>query len=374
MNASAETGAAGDGHFSVHRLIFETGPGLLLCVAIALPVYEISKLSVSLDPLALSLILGMVLGNVLGPAAQRQPGVTAATAIFVPTGILLYGTRLDFQTFSQLPVFSTMAVLAAVASFFLVMLMGGRALRIDKSTGLLIASGSAICGAAAIAVLAPVVGARNRNTSVALIIITTVALTGALLYPLIGDILSLPATTYGFFCGATLQQIGIVRLAAAHMGKEALATAVTVKMMRIAMLAPISLILGATASFAGKGRVEKVSVRKKRNRAPVGPAAGRSGGVPAAWQTGVSRAWFLPLFVAVAALFSFFQPATSIRESLKPLATICMSTALSSIGLTVNFESIKLSGSRPLLLGFAGWGLVCVFFLLAVIPMFSLGG
>ncbi len=368
MDTSAEAAAGAGSQFSIHRLIFEIGPGLLLSFAIALPVYEISRISSSLDPLALSLILGMVLGNVLGPAVARQPGVAAATSIFVPAGIVLYGSRLDFQIFAQLPVFSTMAVLAAVASFFVVMLAGSKLMGVDKSTGLLIASGSAICGAAAIAVLAPVVGARNRNTSVALIIITTVGLTGALLYPLIGDFLSLPVATYGFFCGSTLQQIGIVRLAAAHMGKEALATAVTVKMIRISMLAPVSIILGAAASLRVPGRKERGGSRADLF---AGRPAGAAGG---AWRTGVSRAWFLPLFVAVAVLFSFFQPAIGMREPLKPLASICMSMALASIGLTVNFQSIKSAGSRPLFLGFAGWALVFICFLFVMVPAFSLRG
>ncbi len=370
MNTTAEAGAAWSRHFTFRKLISETGPGALLCLAIALPAYEISGLSTSLDPLALSLIMGMVLGNVLGSAAVRQPGVMASTALFVPAGIVLYGTRLNFNTFSQLPVFSTMAVITGVASFFMVMLLGSKALAIDKNTGLLIAAGSAICGAAAIAVLAPVVGARNRNTSMALIITTTAGLTGALLYPLIGDSLSLSKTTYGFFCGSTLQQIGIVRLAAAHLGREALATAVTVKMMRITMLAPISILLGATAPLARAGRKGAEACRRDQGRA----AAGREGGIPGAWRAGVSRAWFLPLFVAAGITFSFFQPAINIRQSLEPLATICMSTALASIGLTVNFESIKSEGSKPLLLGFAGWAAVCIFFLFVMIPVFALGG
>ncbi|MEK7817018.1 MAG: putative sulfate exporter family transporter, partial [Actinomycetota bacterium] len=83
------------------------GPGVLLCAAIALPANELSGYHQSLDALAISLIVGIVLRNVLGPITSIQPGIWLTSAVFIPVGIILYGTRLDFQTFSQLPLYTT---------------------------------------------------------------------------------------------------------------------------------------------------------------------------------------------------------------------------------------------------------------------------
>lgn len=335
------------------RRILVAGPGLLLCAAVALPAWELSHLHPSLDALALSLILGMILGNVLGPAARLQPGVSLASIIFVPLGIILYGSRLDFGVFASLPLYTAAIVVAIVVAFYLVIMTGSRLLGVDFRTGLLIASGSAICGASAIAVLSPVVGARSRDISMALIVTTTAGLSGALLYPIIADAFSMSDTAYGLFCGSTLQQTGIVKLAASHLGDPARDIAVPVKMMRIAMLAPVTVLLAATVQL----------------RRPVG----RSGPVPSRrglYSRALLRCWFIPVFLAVAVLFTFWDPATRLHHSIESAATVFLAMGLASIGLTVNFDSILSSGSRPLLLGFAGWatvGLIVLALLLAIL-------
>jgi uncharacterized integral membrane protein (TIGR00698 family) len=313
-------------------------PGLLLCAAVALPSFELSRYNPSLDALALSLILGMVLRNVLGPGTAVTPGVRLASAVFIPAGIILYGTRLDFLVFTGLPGYSIIVVIAAFTMFFIAILSLSHLMDVNRSTGLLIACGSAICGASAIAVLSPVVRARERDMSMALIVTTVAGLTGAMIYPILGDWFSLPEKVYGILCGSTLQQTGIVRLAASHMGTEALEFAIPVKMLRIAMLAPTAVALATSASL-------------QRN---AGPGDDRSARALQA----LKRAWFIPIFVAVALVFSFAGGAVEIRESFKPFATIALSMALASIGLRVDLGSIRAMGSRPLLLGFAGWALV----------------
>ena len=367
----ADTGAATGNRPSLRRILADFGPGALLCAAIAMPAYEISHFAPSLDALTVSLIMGMMLRNVLGPGAAMQPGVRMATALFIPVGIILYGTRLDFDVFSSLPIYTAIAVLLSMTSFYLIILLGTKLLGVDRGTGLLIASGSAICGAAAIAVLSPVVGARSRAVSMALIVTTTAGLTGALVYPIVADMLGLSSTTYGIFCGSTLQQMGVVRLAAEHMGGVALTIGTTVKMMRIAMLAPITVILAITAPLgrANSGAADGEDAGALES-AP--EAAGFRNASQSAWKVGVRRAWFLPVFVAVALLFSFYRPAAALSDPLEPAATIAMALALAGIGLGVDFESIKSSGSKPLLLGFAGWAIVGILFLFALVPLLSL--
>jgi uncharacterized integral membrane protein (TIGR00698 family) len=332
----------------------EVAPGMILCLAIVMPAYELSRYSPSLDALALSLIMGMVLRNVLGPSDLVTPGTRLASAVFIPAGILLYGTRLDFMIFANLSVFTSLVVLIGVVMFYAVILLGMRKFGVDRRTGLLIASGTAICGASAIAVLSPVVGARSRETSMALIVITTAGLTGALLYPLIADAFSMSQLSYGIFCGSTLQQTGIVQLASSHLGEAAVALAVPVKMVRIAMLAPITLLLAATSALK--------------------PYTEQHGPNAKTLTYALKRAWFLPLFVAVAVVFSFFGPASVLKPDLEPVATIFLSIALAGIGLSVDFSSIKEGGSKPLLIGMLGWALVAAVFLLALVPLLSWEG
>lgn len=365
MNTTmAKMGAAPDKRRSARRLLADFTPGALLCAAIAIPAYEVSHFAPSLDALTVSLIMGIILRNVLGPGAAMQPGVRMATALFIPIGIILYATRLNFQVFSSLPIYTVIGVLFCMAFFYLFILLGTRLLQIDLGTGLLIASGSAICGASAIAVLSPVVEARSRAVSIALIVTTTAGLTGALVYPIAADALGLSSTTYGIFCGSTLQQMGAVRLAASHLGDAALTIGTTVKMMRIAMLAPITVIMALAAPLQRRRR------DGKGNGFNTDAAPAASG--DSARRMIVRRAWFLPVFMAVALLFSFYKPAANLSDPLEPVATIAMALSLAGIGLGVDFESIKSSGSKPLLLGFAGWAAVGSVFLFILAPLLSL--
>lgn len=325
-----------------------TVPGLLLCACIALPANELSKYHPSLDALAISLIIGIVLRNTLGPVVAVQSGVRLATMIFVPVGVILYGSRLDLLTFTALPVYTTLIVIGGMAAFFLVINGAGRLMGIDPGTRILMAAGTAICGASAIAVLSPVTRARSRDTSMALIVITTAGLIGVLIYPVIANLLTMPAATYGIFSGATLQQTGIVKLAAAHMGDEAVSLAVTVKMVRVAMLAPLAVILAAAllkpdGDTSGRGRTLSMAFR---------------------------QVWFIPLFIAAALLFSFYEPAAALKVDIEPLATIFLSLALASIGLTVDFDSIRTKGPRPLFIGLFGWLAVSGLLLLMTIHFF----
>lgn len=371
------------------RYLAENGPGVLLCMAIVLPAWELSRLYPSLDALTLSLLMGMVLRHALGPVTTVQPGVKLVSAVFIPLGIMFYGTRLDFGAFASLPVYVVLLVVIWVAAVYLVMLTGARLLGIGRGTGLLIASGTAICGATAIAVLSPVVGARWRETSMALIVTTTTGLIGALLYPLVADSLSMPAAAYGVFCGATLQQIGIVKLAASHLGHSALVDAFQVKMLRIAMLAPMTVLLGVMASLkaasltpalalaadgkapadvnssgagslsgAGAGGISSKHGTGNGGTSRQSRTGGRRWALGDAWSLAWRRAWFIPFFIALAIGSSILEPPAGLRRSLDSTATVFLSLALASIGLTVDFDSIRSGGSRPLILSFAGWVLV----------------
>ncbi len=352
----SSTGGAGtfSGQVSPHsKNIAAAIPGLLLCAAIVLPAYELSRYSASLDTLALSLILGMIIRNVIGPLAMMKPGVRLVSIIFVPAGIILYGTRLNFSTFAKLPTVTLTVVTICVLLFYATILLAVRRFGIDSRTGLLIASGTAICGASAIAVLSPVVGARSRETSMALIVTTTAGLIGAFIYPLVADTFSMSQLSYGIFCGSTLQQMGIVKLASSHLGDATVALAIPVKMVRIALLAPITVLLAATSVL----------------KTGTGSNSSRSDAIYAC-----KRCWFLPVFVAVAFIFSFYDPATAYRHGIEPVAMTFMGMALASIGLSVDFETIKSGGSKPLAVGLLGWGLVALIFLVALVPLLTWGG
>ena len=130
----------------------------------------------------------------------------------------------------------------------------GRALGLDKDERLLISSGSAICGAAAVLATEPVVGAKPHKTVVA---VATVVLFGTLSmfgYPLLyraGLLDALSPQAVGVYTGSTIHEVAHVVGAGAAMTPDIQSSSVDIagiatmtKMLRVLMLAPVLMILG----------------------------------------------------------------------------------------------------------------------------------
>ncbi|MBI5199377.1 MAG: putative sulfate exporter family transporter [Nitrospirae bacterium] len=294
--------------------------GLSLTVFIATIAYLFSSFHPALDSLVVAILLGIILGNLIREREPVEKGIKLASRVFIPLGITLYGSQLNFYTL--LPYYNSFRVIFLIVIYFTVILWLSRRLSKSKNTGLLIACGSVICGASAIVVLSPVIAARKEETSISLISITIVGLTGVIFYPAIQGWFSIPLEPYAFLCGSTLQQIGQVKLAASVLGvfNEAL----QVKLLRVAMLAPLALTLSLTHR----------KVRKEKSYyAP----------------------WFILTFILTAILFNIFPALSSLSIKIEPLVRFIFSIAIASIGLSIDLDAVIEEGPRPLIIAFLGW-------------------
>ena len=318
-------------------------PGLLLVTAIGGTAYFLGTLHPSLDALALAILLGILTRALAGTRQySATAGVRWANRVFIPTGIILYGTRLDFARLAALPPVVIIVTVLTMAAFYAIILALHRFWPLRAKTAGLVAAGSAICGASAIAVLSPVVEAEPEDTSIALLVITTVGLTGAMVYPLLRELTGMSDILYAVLSGATLHQTGIVRIAVSNMEPLFVSFALAVKTTRIVMLAGIAIL---TAILHQRGRQKK----------EISQAIG--------------RVWFLAPFIAVGLAMSYLPGARSFFSLLSPAGTLIFSMALASIGLMVDIESVLEAGSRPLVIGFAGWILVVIILLFSA-PLF----
>jgi uncharacterized integral membrane protein (TIGR00698 family) len=110
---------------------------------------------------------------------------------------------------------------------------------------LLIGIGTAICGGTAIAVAAPVIEADDDETAFAVTTITLLGLVSIVAFPLIGAAMGLTQVEFGVWAGTSIHATAQVMAAAFAYGTEAGDTAVVVKLVRVLLLAPLVVILGA---------------------------------------------------------------------------------------------------------------------------------
>jgi len=294
--------------------------GLALSVFIAAISFLLSNFHPALDSLVVSILFGIILGNLLRDREGIEAGISLSARVFIPLGITLYGSQLFF--YNHLPYYRYIEIISLMAVYFIVIVVLSKILRISRNTALLLASGSAICGASAIVVLSPVISARKEETSISLISITIVGLTGVIFYPVIQGWFSIPLDSYAFLCGTTLPQIGMVKLASSALGvfKEAF----ELKLVRVAMLAPIAVLL---------------TLPRRRT--------GEKGGyfIP----------WFILTMVMTAILFNMIPSLRELSTKIEQVVRFIFSIAIAGIGLSIDLDAVIEEGIRPLLITFLGW-------------------
>ena len=309
-------------------------PGLVIAVVIAGVSSLFAQGHTALDPFILSMLISIIAGNLFGPYRILEAGASLSYRIFIPVGIILYGSQFDLQPLR------TVGLGHVAHTFILVFVALGTIYRLSRRIGLekkismLLAAGSAVCGASAIMVLSPVIDAEKEETSVSLLAITVMGLIGVILYPLAQEVLILSERTYALLCGSTLYQMGQVKAAASLLSQKALALAMPVKLLRISTLLPIAIVFSLLADGKGKKLF-----------------------VP----------WFIVGSFALAVAMHLFPLLAAYRAALAPIVSFLFSIAIAGIGLTMDLEAIIDKGAKPFLAVILGWVVMLALFIAGLI-------
>ena len=219
---------------------------LFSCSAFYIAEFQFVK-QMSFSPLIVGIILGMLYANSLRNHLPETwvPGILFCTKQVLRAGIVLYGFKLTFQSVIAIGLPAILIDMVIVVLTILIGVWVGRLMKMDKDLALLTATGSAICGAAAVLGAEPVVKCEAHKTAVA---VSTVVIFGTLsmfIYPVMyrAGILDLDPEQMGLYTGATLHEVAHVVGAGNAMGKEISDAAIIVKMIRVMMLAPVLVVM-----------------------------------------------------------------------------------------------------------------------------------
>lgn len=225
-----------------------------------------------------------------------------------------------------------------------------RALRAETTTSLLIGVGTAICGGSAIAAVAPAIGARPQQTSVALAVVFLLNATALVLFPPLGRLFSLSPAAFGLWSALAIHDTSSVVGASLQFGEEALAVGTTVKLTRALWIIPLTLVL-----------------------ARLWPRTEPLGKKP-------TRPWFILGFIAVAALVTWVPVFQVPGQGLAAISRQVLVLTLFLVGAGVSREALRAVGVRPIVLGLSLWLVVASASLAAmklgwlVPPMIAAGG
>ena len=323
--------------------------GILLIALFSFAAFYIAEIpfvkSLSFSPLIVGIILGMLYANSLRNKLPETwvPGIKFCTKQILRAGIVLYGFRLTLTQVAAvgLPAVVIDTIIVAGTIFLGVWL--GKLLKMDKDTSLMTATGSAICGAAAVLGAEPVVKCEGHKTAIA---VSTVVIFGTIsmfLYPILyraGMLDALGDTGVAIYTGSTLHEVAHVAGAGNAMDPTdtlgIAGTATITKMIRVMMLAPVLVIMSFALAGRKKAATEGGTTQKSKITIP----------------------WFAFGFIGIICLNSLLQylfGVDSVKEiplngAIEYIDTFMLTMAMTALGTDTNMEKFKQAGAKPLLL------------------------
>lgn len=213
-------------------------------------------------------------------------------------------------------------ILATICGTLVIGTFVAKAMGLEKKTGHLIASGTAICGGSAIAAVAPAINADDDQTGLALGTVFVLNSIALFIFPMIGHALSLDQHTFGTWAAIAIHDTSSVVGAASAYGEEALKTATTLKLARALWIVPVALV----SAWLFKSHSRKLAIP------------------------------YFILFYCLAIGFSdLFPQWQQIYQGVFSIAKQALVICLFLIGCSISSARLKASGPKPLLFGVILW-------------------
>ena len=193
-----------------------TSIGIILCVLTALLSIQLSSyigtsilnLSKSpISPIIISIIIGTIIGNSIKNLDLYDEGFTFAIKYLLKLGIIFLGIRLSISDIFIYGSQGLVVIIPCIAISILIVKSLRNKLNVSENLSLLIAVGTSICGATAIAALAPAINAKKEEISYAIANITVFGLFAMFLYPMVAyTVFNDNSLSVGLFLGTSIHE------------------------------------------------------------------------------------------------------------------------------------------------------------------------
>lgn len=215
-----------------------------------------NRLNISHSPLStflLAIILGMVIRNIFRLPAVFEAGINFCINKLLRFGIILLGIRLSIMAVAKIGLVSLLVASLCVLSGLVAAYYLSRLAGVSSRLGILIASGTSICGVSAIVAISPCINAREEETTYAISTITIFGLLVTLIYPYIVEMLFqlVPAQAAVFLGTAihdTSQVTGAAYIYDQLWSTEISQVAITTKLIRNMLMMAVIPILAMSYS------------------------------------------------------------------------------------------------------------------------------
>lgn len=280
---------------------------------------------------AISLVIGVAIGVVLGNPLKSFTGKTSK--ILLQLSVILLGFGLQFSVIMKVGLASVGITFSGIAVTLLLGMLLGRFFNIDKNLTILLTSGTAICGGSAIAAMAPAISATQSQTAVAMAVIFLLNAVGLVVFPIVGHLIGMSQEAFGLWAAVAIHDTSSVVGATAAYGSVALLIGTTVKLTRALWIFPLS--------FAA-ARLNKSEAKPKFQ-------------------------WFLIGFLAAGLMRSIIPGLDGMWNSFAITGKHLMSGTLFLVGAGLTMDELGKIGVKSLFMAVVLWIIVSILSLTAVL-------
>lgn len=318
-------------------------PGMTLALGLAVLAWWVGTYFLPLvgGPV-IGILLGVAVNNLVSLPKSLRPGIAFSSKKILQTSIVFLGAGLSLHQVWRTGLASLSVMVLTISSAFIVAFLFGRVLKVSANLTSLVGVGTAICGASAIAALAPIVEADDHEVAYSISTIFFFNLLAVLIFPALGHLLRLSQAGFGLWAGTAINDTSSVVAAGYAFGQAAGNYATIVKLTRTTMIIPIALIF----SIAGS--------RRKHGQ----PGNGLSGRETAGFRLSRLIPWFVVWFLVASLLNTVGLFTAPLSNGLNVAGRFLIVVALVAVGLGADLKKIMATGLRPLGLGMVVWFVV----------------
>ena len=318
-------------------------PGILLCLAIAIPSWFIGTAFPIMGGAVIAILAGMVLTLIIKNKGVLDSGIKFTSKKVLQWAVILLGFGMDLNVVLETGKQSLPIIICTIGISLIMAFLINKFIKMPAKVATLIGVGSSICGGSAIAATAPVIDADEEEVAQSISVIFLFNVLAALLFPSFGQLIGFDTTSgeaFGIFAGTAVNDMSSVTATAStwdgmfNLGTATLDKAVTVKMTRTLAIIPITLVLAfARAKKQKSNNAGKINIKK------IFP-------------------FFILFFIGASIITTIAVNcgvSADLFDPLKTLSKFLIVMAMAAIGMNTNIVKLVKSGAKPIFLGFCCW-------------------
>ncbi len=279
----------------------------------------------------IALFMGTIINSFFHPT-WIKPALKFTSKKVLKAAIILLGASLSVNT-----ILSVGKMTFFVMIFTFAMCFGGGYF-IRKLFGLnwklsnLISAGTGICGGSAVAAIAPVIDADDKDIAFAMSSTFLFDMVMIALYPLMGKALGLSDIAYGIWAGTSVNDTASVVASGYAFSEAAGDFATMVKLTRTIAIIPTVLVFAYIGTRIKQKEMKAANNGQKVNLMKIIP-------------------WFIGGFLLLAVLNSVGCIPAEVSGIMKTASKFLMVSALAAIGLGTSITDFKKAGLSPMFYG-----------------------